>query len=382
MVSFLDRPATVALAGRTLVAACGLAAPVFIYLAAYRATRGDRMASAIAGAAVALNPILISESVTFRPYGFFAAVEAARLLYLCRVAGASDKRDARVFSVLTALLPWTHYAAFPVLAFEALALWLFVPNVRRLLGAYVVATIAAIPLLVAIFVWRIRIPPVSDPLGRASFVWLAGLMPLPVVAVCLLAIAVVCGLRATEVAQRAAVAHSLALAAAVTFLSLRDQVRPSAAALGAPSLGLLFGVLAVFGAPKARRWVRLAVGGAALGTLPFQFDAEGYPISLPRPEGRDLEALAAEAKREVAPNEWHVFPSWDVSVIAFDIEAMGGSTTKLSESSFHSGAVLVTGTDSLEPPPSGRVIVFSCERAPSGCRLVGGNRCSRRYECP
>jgi hypothetical protein len=379
----IHRPATLLLCGRILVVICSLAAAIPVFFAARRATGGDPFAAALAGAFVAWDPMLANEGVTFRAYGVFALVEGLRLLWLVRAAEEPRPRTLGVLAALTALLPWIHYAAFPILAFECVTIVALVPGHRRILWAHLAAALAWVPLLVLL----VRVYHGAGPIGvrpwsRASFMWTGGIIPFAPYVAALLALLFRLHRRARRGATSVIVAHAFALAGAALLLAFREFLRPAAGALGAASMGLCFGALAEGASGRTRKRNRVVFGLLALGTMPLQFDARGNARHIPPLEGSDIASFAADLAREPGAGEWHVFPTWNLHVLEWDLHARDVPAAFNADEVMRVGAAWFVPERNLQAPAPGRLLVFSCRDAPTRCRRTGGRRCAQIYECP
>jgi hypothetical protein len=181
---------------------------------------------------------------------------------------------------------------------------------------------------------------------------------------------------------RVVVAHAVALGAAACLLASVEDLLPSAAALGVASLGLVLGTVVGRFSGRAGAVAKLAGCLVVLGALPWQVNAEGRPNAVPWSDGSDIETFAAARARERDATAWHVFPPWDLDVLRFDFDAKGVKTSSSPAATFVAGPTSYAGTNDLDLPPPGRLVVFSCERKPMSCRPAGGSRCATVYDCP
>lgn len=154
LFGLLGNAETMPIFGRCFSAICALAAVAVAARVAYRTASGDLTAAATAAAIVALNPMTAVAGATFRPDAWlvltlllrFAAMEAL-LRERGEVAWPGRRPAWAAYLGLTALLPWIHYGAIPLLVFEAPGLALAGKGPRRLLAGHAAAGFFALPLL-------------------------------------------------------------------------------------------------------------------------------------------------------------------------------------------------------------------------------------------
>jgi len=385
LFSFIPDLAVALQWGRDAATISGLAAVAAVYLAARRATGGDALSGALASAIVAFDPVLAYESVTFRPYGIWALVESWRLACLCGLlAESSDTIRPHVwnrFVVLTCLLPWTHYASFAILTFEAVLFAILLPARRWVLKAHAIAAVTALPLIAFVVYMRNSPDPTGGALGRAIEIAFARHVGghgwrwiFPFLAF-VLAIVL-----SGSTAARAVLTHWLAIGAAALLLSATTLVRPAVAALGVPAFAI-----AVPTAISVLRGRARYVGLAAASLLVFA----NWPFAHlpprdygPAREAADIAAFASDLRRESHRGTWNVFPDWNFMVLNVDLHMNGAHVEVPAPDLMQVGEARLRPFRDLTKPPPGHVIIFSCNDQLAGCTATGGRSCAKTYECP
>jgi len=369
--------------GRDAVTLCGFAAIVAAFFAARRATGGDTLSGVLAAALVGFDPVLAYESVTFRPYGIWALVETWRLACLFGLlAEASETTRPRLwktFVVLTCLMPWTHYASFVILGFEAVLLAILLPGKRWVLKAHAVAAAVALPLITFVVYMRNSPDSTGGAIGRASSIAFArhfGAIGWPLL-VAGFALAL---FLSRPPAARAALIHWLAVGLAALLLSATTLVRPALTALGVPAFAVAIPTIVSVLLGRARYLGLAAAALMVFTNWPFA------PLRLrdygPARESPDIVAFAADLRRETVRGEWNVFPDWNLTVLNFILETSGAHVESLGADVQQMGPIRLRPFRDLTKPPAGRVVVFSCDAHLGGCTPTGGHPCAKTYECP
>jgi hypothetical protein len=395
MFSLLDEPVRMYRWGQILNGMCGLLAPIIVFFAARRAASRDTVAGAIAGAVVVLNPTLAVESLSFRVYGLLAFVAAARMACLCVLAENPKfefRRPASIlFLMLTVLLPWLHYSSIPLLCLEALALALLLPDHRRLLIAHVASAVLAFPTVLLLLKWRAILPPPppsGNLLSNALPLWLAGYSDPGSLTILMSFAFILLGCLAPARPGRAVFGHALAWVGAALAVASYRAIRAGSLSVTVVPLGLTLGLL---GTSLPRHWRYVCHAWVAmwfLFWLPSALRSDLLPVGYPNPGTAAAIAFAAELKQEPRPVRLHVYPSWNMGVLQFQLIAAGearrwtqcGAVTPSTCSPDQT--IQLFGVESLQVPPAGRLVVLDCSGEPMGCEPRGGHACAKVYECP
>ncbi len=378
---FIPNVAVALQLGRDVATVCGLAAVAAVYLAARRATGGDSLLGALAAAILAFDPVLAYESVTFRPYGIWALIESWRLACLCGLL--SERSDTtrprlwKTFVVLTCLMPWTHYASFVILAFEAMLLAILLPARRWLLRAHAIAALTALPLIAVIVYMRNSPDPTGGALSRAveiAFARHGEIHTWRWVVAFLLALAI-----SRAPAMRAVLTHWLAIAAAALVLSATTLVRPAVAALGVPTFAVAVPTVISVLLGRARYLGAVVAYVVVFASWPSVL---GQPHDYgPAREAADIAAFATDLQRDPR-GTWAAFPDWNLTVLNANLIMSGAHVESLAPGLLQFGdAKLLPFRDFSNPPP-GHVVIFSCDDQLTGCTATGGHPCAKTYECP
>jgi hypothetical protein len=395
LFSLLDEPVRMYRWGRISGGVCGILAPILVFFAARRAARQDSVAGAIAGAVVALNPTLAVESLSFRVYGLLALVAAARMLSLCMCVEDPELDSSRpawiLFMVLTIALPWLHYSSIPLLGLEAVAFAVLLPHHRRLLLAHAASAVLAIPTVLLLLKWRAILPP-PPPSGtliaNAMPLWFAGYSGPGALALLAGFTLILLGLYRDAAPGRAVLGHALAWVGASMAVASYRAIRAGSLSITLIALGLTLGLL---GASLPRPWryaCHTCVAIAFASWLSPSLRSDLLPIGYPSSGTAAAIAFAADLEKEPRPVRVHVFPTWNMGVLQYQLIAAGetrgwmqcGDVTPSTCSP--SGTFQFFGVEKLENPPPGRLVVLDCDRAPVGCQERGGYPCAKVYDCP